>query len=350
MHLRILVSVLLCLAVVGTAYGQRQNRLGVGDTAPGLDIEKWLNGSEVAIQEGKVYVIDFWATWCKPCRATIPHFNELHEQYGDEGLVIIGVSKEESATVERFVRKQGSKMSYLVAIDRRESTWRAWMDAAGRDTIPTVFVIDRSGKIQFVGNPHEDRFDPVLRTVLDGRFNAELARQVRPMADAAANARKMRNWRMCFKLLDDIIQTDPHVFAFTTLEKFEVMMVDQNDAGGAYEYARKLLEDYADDPGLLEGLARKIATDPKIKAEQRDLEIAMQAANQMGTASGKESPKVCAVQALIHYHAGRLDEAISLQKKAYFMARPKQKPGFKRVLRDYQEAAQREQIKAETGG
>ena len=350
MQLRILISVILCLALVGAAYGQKKNQLGVGDSAPGLDIETWLNGNEVAIQEGQVYVIDFWATWCKPCRVTIPHFSELHQQYEDEGLVIIGVSKEESATVEQFVSKQGDKMSYRVAVDRRGSTWRAWMEAAGRSTIPTVFVIDRSGKIQFVGNPHEDRFDSVLQTVMDGRYDADLNRQVEPKRQAAANARKMRNWRMCFKLLDDIIETDPHVFAFTTLDRFEVIIVDQKDPDRAYEYARQLLNDYADDPGLLEALARKIATDPKIVPEQREMEIAMDAANAMGAATGKETPKVYAVQAMIHYHAGRLDEAIDLQKKAYFMARPKQKAGFKRVLRDYQEAAQREKVKAETGG
>ena len=201
-----------------------------------------------------------------------------------------------------------------------------------------------------LGNPHEDRFDSVLQTVMDGRYDADLNRQVEPKRQAAANARKMRNWRMCFKLLDDIIETDPHVFAFTTLDRFEVIIVDQKDPDRAYEYARQLLNDYADDPGLLEALARKIATDPKIVPEQREMEIAMDAANAMGAATGKETPKVYAVQAMIHYHAGRLDEAIDLQKKAYFMARPKQKAGFKRVLRDYQEAAQREKVKAETGG
>lgn len=347
MHLRNLMVLIVSLALAGAAFGQK-DQLKTGDSAPGLDIEKWVKGDEIAIEEGSVFVIDFWATWCGPCRATIPAFTEMQDLYAENDLVVIGVTKEEEETVERFVKKQGDKMEYRVAVDRRESTWRAWMGAAARSTIPTVFIVDRKGKIQFIGNPHEEQFQTVLMSVLDGRYDAELKREVEPIQRAADNARRVRNWRMCFKLMDDIIAKDPHVFAYTTLEKFEVMLIDQKDKEKAYDYARQLLVTYSDDASFLAALARKIATDPEIKAEDRDMDLAMDAADGVAAAGRSDDPQVKAVQALVHFHSGNYEEAVELQKRAYFMAKPKRKSSYRRVLRDYQKALQREQVKHES--
>src|SRR5713101_3891226 len=65
--------------------------LKVGDPAPKLQNGKWIQGEPVtAFKEGKAYLVEFWATWCPPCRASIPHLNEIHNKYKDQGLVIIG--------------------------------------------------------------------------------------------------------------------------------------------------------------------------------------------------------------------------------------------------------------------
>ena len=76
MRLGNLLCVALCLALTSVAVAQRK-QLSVGDPAPGLDIDMWVKGEEVSIESGKVYVIDFWATWCVPCRRSIPHLSEL---------------------------------------------------------------------------------------------------------------------------------------------------------------------------------------------------------------------------------------------------------------------------------
>ena len=65
--------------------------LKVGDPAPPLKATKWVQGSEVAsLEKGKVYVVEFWATWCGPCIVMMPHLGDLQREYKNQGVTIIG--------------------------------------------------------------------------------------------------------------------------------------------------------------------------------------------------------------------------------------------------------------------
>src|SRR5437764_4651078 len=81
------------LAVIGSAMCSLagEPKLKVGDPAPKLQMGKWIQGEPVTeFKPGKAYLVEFWATWCGPCRVSIPHLNELHNKYKDQGLVVIG--------------------------------------------------------------------------------------------------------------------------------------------------------------------------------------------------------------------------------------------------------------------
>lgn len=340
---------LLTLAVVSSAAMGQMVNLHVGDRAPGLDVAKWVKGEETKIEEGTVYIVEFWATWCLPCRKSIPHLTAIQKEYEDQGLRVIGVSTEDEKTVANFVRTQGSKMDYTVVVDKFSSTDRAWLKSAGENGIPTAFVVDRQGKIQFIGSPFDEDFDTVIDLVVRGRYDAKLMEQARPHLKAADTARKVKNWQLATKHLQDIYALDNHVFAALLLEQFEMMLVDQKDSKSAYLFAEILIADRGPaDPEMMSWLARKIVTDPKIAAEDRNFDVAMKAAKVSMEYAKPDNPAPRSTLAVVHFHKGEVDQAVALQTEAWMIAPPKMKADYRRVLDSYQKAAARSASRAST--
>lgn len=89
-------------------------------TAFPLEGLQYVKGSPIDLIGAKghnVVVIEFWATWCPPCRQSIGHLSELQAKYKDKGLIILGVSRENKEKVAEFVASMGDKMNYTVAVD-----------------------------------------------------------------------------------------------------------------------------------------------------------------------------------------------------------------------------------------
>lgn len=116
-----------------------------GKPAPPLFVEKWL-GSGAPSTRGKVVLIDFWATWCGPCRELIPEMNEWAKKF-EKDVVFIGISDEPAAKVEEF--RKGTPMNYFVGID----TTKKMSGALGVQGIPHVMVIGRDGIVRWQGWP-----------------------------------------------------------------------------------------------------------------------------------------------------------------------------------------------------
>ena len=111
---------LLALAAATTLALTAQAGLKVGDPAPKLQTGKWVQGEPVKeFQSGKAYIVEFWATWCGPCRTSIPHLNETFQKYKDKDLVVIGQDcwEQDDSLVAPFVKKMGDKMTYRGALD-----------------------------------------------------------------------------------------------------------------------------------------------------------------------------------------------------------------------------------------
>lgn len=131
--------------------------LKVGDAAPALAVSSWWADKKLdGLQKNRVYLVDFWASWCPPCRESFPDLAKMKAKYGSEGLEVVAISIDDDPNdAAKFLTEQGSKFDFFVGVDKDSASWNTWGHAAGRNSIPTTFLVDASGKIAWVGHPLE---------------------------------------------------------------------------------------------------------------------------------------------------------------------------------------------------
>ncbi len=143
----------------------------VGAPAPAWRDTQGVSGvfpASVAALRGHVVLLDFWATWCAPCRVSIPKLEDLQSRYGAQGLSVVGISTEDAGDVSLFTQRMA--MHYGVGADPHGSTTRAY----GVFSLPTLVVIDKAGKVRDVSVG----YDPNGSASLEATVKALLAEPV----------------------------------------------------------------------------------------------------------------------------------------------------------------------------
>jgi thiol-disulfide isomerase/thioredoxin len=348
-----IISTVAAVVFLPAAVQSGEITLKVGDPAPKLQVSKWVQGEPVKeFEKGTAYIVEFWATWCGPCRVSIPHLNELHNKYKDKGLVVIGqdVWERDESGVEPFVKKMGNQMTYRVALDSKENFKDGamavtWMKAAGQNGIPTAFVVDKQGVIAWIGHPMSLK-EKLLDQVLAGTFDVKKAaadhakakeneEKLAPLARSLNKALRDEQWGEAENILNDIAKVIPE----SDMPKLEMIRlritVKKEDYPAAFKLAEKLSDSNLDDPDFQNELAWDMATGEQWK--KRDLDLAEKIARRAVKASEEKEPNSIDTLARVLFLKGQKDEAIKLQEKAVNLSKGDAKKRFQDVLKSYKE-------------
>jgi len=291
-----------------------------GSHAPGMHIAKWVKGDPVTeFQSGQVYVVEFWATWCVPCRKAFPHMTELQKTYGDK-VRFVGVNiwdREQNretgeytepmdkclARITSFVEEHSDDMGYTVAIEESGKMSDAWMKAAGQNGIPTCFVVDGSGRIAWIGYPLE--LDEPLAQIVKGTFDSKAA--------ATEASHQIRN---------------------TQWYQYVMKEIATGDSEKGYELAGALVDGpFNDDAHTLNSMAWLTLTSSAVA--HRDPAFSIKAATRACELTDWKDPSILDTLARGYHDNGELAKAIKTQRQAVANAEDELKDELQKTLDGY---------------
>ncbi len=303
-----------------------------GDAAPGLHVGKWVKGGPVGeFEKGKVYVVEFWATWCVPCVKSMPHLSEVQAKYKDRGVVVVGVTRQDPhnslEVVEAMVKEKGETLAYAVAWDEGERTYDDYMQATRQGGIPCAFVVNGEGKLAWIGHPAnvEAAIEGVLSGRLDMKVEADAARAYHAKRIAALKAwheyeraKKAQEWSAavaaCLKLEE---AGDPN-YGFVWGEEFEALLLRLKDYERASVRGREMMAGPLKDDAA--GLSRISWTITAFEGvEKRDLELAEDLALR-SVEVGPGNPFAWRAKGAVEFRRGEKEKAIRLMERGMKLA------------------------------
>ena len=310
--------------------------LGPGSPAPSVELAAVVHGDPLeSLTDGKVHVVEFWATWCGPCLMSMPHISELQDQYGSE-VQFIGVTDEDRETVTEFLAEESGEgeswadtLRYTIAIDRDQVTKRNYMAAARQNGIPCAFIVNQSAQVAWIGHPMA--IDEPLAQVVNGTFDVEKAEHVFYAEQNLYPALNRGDLETALEILDTLVEVAPDNIQHC-LTRLQVLGA-RGDVEAVNRGAAVLVDAHPEDHMLLNAVAWILATNHA--AGGGDMELALTAALQANELTSGTNASILDTVARVYYETGDLASAVDWQRKT--VAADSNERGFQKTLEKFEE-------------
>jgi len=316
--------------------------LGIGDAAPKLEVGEWIRGEGVKeFAKGRVYVVEFGATWCPPCKASIPHLTELQGKHKDK-LTVVGVhvwegrgGETQDALVKKvktYVETFEPAIGYTVAMDTASQTMASgWLGAAGLNSIPHAFIVmpaesGTGGQIAWIGNPLSPQFDEMIQKAVDGNLDVKVEAK-RAADEAAMMERYGATMRAAQKLegegkvpeaiavIETHLKTETEKNVRGALARYKFNLLATTDEPAAYAMVKGLAEgEMKDSEEVLSLFCDTIASADNLKTP--DYKLAVKLGEQANQISEGKKAEVLHRLAGAYFKDGQVEKAISTQEAA----------------------------------
>jgi thiol-disulfide isomerase/thioredoxin len=308
-----------------TASPQNYPPLNIGDPAPPLHIRAWVKGAPVAaFEKGKIYVIDFWSTWCVPCLATMPHTTELQKKFAGKDVIVLGVTSTDKFgnsedSIRKMVEKKGDLIGFRIGIDDEGTsakgyqgvfkgrTVEAYLGGASVPAIPATFVIDRESRIAFIGHPLE--IEDVITKCIDGTWDFDAARVQRTA--------RLEGQQLLGQLEKEI-------------------------ASGSFDAAltlcRRLVDELPHRESRIFAAVAGMMSDKDAPLVKRDPDLALRAGRQAVELTKGTDPGALSVLASVQFARGETKEAIETMTRAVAQSEGGMKPVLEKKLAEFKAA------------
>ena len=365
------LSVFALMAACATASGADE-LLTIGSDAPAIDVEHWVQDGKgkfkpvTEFAKGKVYVVEFWATWCGPCIMSMPHIVELQNKYAAKGVQVVSISDEDLATVEKFLerdvqsakneeKKSEDKKSedkpqtykdltsaYCLTTDPDRSVHTAYMEAAVQGGIPTAFIVGKDQKIEWIGHPMS--MDEPLSEIVAGTWDRQkFADEFKPrqeldqLVSKIGAAMNKGDTKGALALIEEALgkAKQPEIKDRLSLYRLQIQLNDKDSQEQLPAIIEEAYKAYADDARLINMIAMTVAqktergllnSEAALKSTRAAIEKAVKAAE------GETRVMLLNTASHVQFVAGDIDAAIKSQSEAVELASPRLKPQLQPYL------------------